>query len=65
MVAFVQTMGGYSVEVNDKPFGWISKERGFFTDPTVVKDFLEISSFDLRSIAAKVDEVRSQKYCMP
>lgn len=50
--------GGYEVMVNHKHFGWISRENGFFTDPTVVKSFLEVSSDDLRKIATKVEETK-------
>jgi hypothetical protein len=58
VVNFTLTAGGYSVTVGGEHFGWISKERGFFTDPTVVKKFLEVSSDDLRRIAEKADEVK-------
>ncbi len=57
MVTFPETGGGVRVEVNGKHFGWISKEHGFFTDPTVVKDFLEVSSFDLRKIAEEAEKI--------
>ena len=51
MVELKQTMGGYEVLVNDKRFGYISQEHGYFTDPTVVKDFIEVSHWDLHFLA--------------
>jgi len=61
MVTFELTVGGHSVKVNDKPFGFISGEHGFFTDPTVVREFLEVSASDLRRIAEEVDRVKGLK----
>lgn len=61
MVEFQMTMGGYAVIVNGKSFGYLQKGIGFFTDPTVVREFLEVSSADLTIIAAKADEVKRDK----
>lgn len=55
MVTFEQTMSGYSVYVDNKLFGWIDKERRFFTDPTVIKEFIQLSPSDLREIADKAE----------
>jgi hypothetical protein len=57
MVAFQQTIGGYKVLVNEECFGYISKERGFFTDPTVVRGFMEVSIEDFRAIQEKIREI--------
>lgn len=57
MVEFRSTMGGYEVRVDGQLFGHIDKD-GFFTDPTVVKDFMRVSSNDLRKIADKTDEYK-------
>ena len=60
MVDFEQTAGGgLRVVVDTKPIGWINKERGFFTDPSIVRELTEVSSRDLRQIAEKADEVKS------
>jgi hypothetical protein len=61
MVDFRLTMGGYEVFVNEQTFGHISKDRGFFTDPTVVKCFMEMSADDLQTIQEKVREVTRQE----
>lgn len=61
MVEFRTTMGGYEVIVDGQPFGHIDKD-GFFTDPTVVKDFMRVSSSDLREIADRVEMYRINKY---
>ena len=53
MVTFELTAGGYTVKVNHQHVGWISRERGFFTDPTAIKEFIEISPADLKTIAEK------------
>ena len=58
MVIFQPTMGGFDVLVNEKIFGRLQKGDGFFTDPTVVRDFLIVSSGDLAKIALKADEVK-------
>ena len=58
MVEFQLTMGGFDVLVNGELFGHLQKDFGFYTDPTVVKKFLVVSSKDLIKIAQKVDEVR-------
>lgn len=57
MLTFKQTMDGYEVLVDGKQFGWISK-RGFFTDSTAVKEFLQVSSAQLREIAEKASLVQ-------
>lgn len=50
-------MGGYKVLVDERCFGYISKERGFFTDPTAVRYFMEVSIEDFQAIQEKVREV--------
>jgi hypothetical protein len=55
MVRFEMTMGGFRVLVNEKGVGHIAADRGFFTGPTEVREFVEISSADLREIAEKAD----------
>jgi len=62
MLSFKQTMGGYEVAVNGESFGHISQEHGFFTDPTVVKKFIEVPSTDLRELAEKVELVKLHGY---
>jgi hypothetical protein len=57
MVNFPPSMGSYEVLVNNKRFGWITDKRGFFTDSMTVKQFMEVSSSDLRLIADFADEV--------
>ena len=57
MVEFRHTMGGYEVRVDGNPFGHIVK-NGFFTDPTVVKNFMRVSSDDLRKIADKAEDYK-------
>ena len=59
MVRFDLTAGGFSVVVNGKALGYISKDRGFFTDSTVIQEFVEVSSRDLRFIAEKAEEVQN------
>jgi len=59
MVTYPSTAGGYEVLVNGKPFGWISKERGFFTDPTRLNTFIEVLPSDLRRIADAIEKVRA------
>lgn len=59
MVEFGTSAGGYEVRVDGKLFGYIDK-NGFFTDPTVVKSFMRVSSDDLRQIADKVEEYKNQ-----
>ncbi|MDP3710845.1 MAG: hypothetical protein Q8R29_03975 [bacterium] len=60
MVEFEMTMGGFKVLVglDRKTFGYISRNEGFFTDPTTIQKFMIVSSDDLREIARKTDEVR-------
>jgi hypothetical protein len=62
MVNFQLTMGGYEVSVNDQHIGWLSQERGFFTDPTVIKKFIEISCSDLRHIAQEAEALQKTGY---
>lgn len=63
MVEFKLTAGGgFEVLVDGKSFGYLQKSRGFFTDPTVVKDFLVVSPEDLVEIAKKADEIKTQGY---
>jgi hypothetical protein len=50
MVNFIPSMGGFRVEVDGEPFGAIDA-TGFFTGPTVVRDFLRVRPADLRTIA--------------
>jgi len=59
MVAFKQTMGGYEVLINDEPFGFINRERGFFTDPTVVKSFMTVNIADFEMIVWKIRKVQN------
>lgn len=56
MVRFPLTMGGHEVLVDGKKMGYI-ESRGFFTDPTVVREFTEVSPDDLRAIADKAEEI--------
>ncbi|EKE08715.1 MAG: hypothetical protein ACD_17C00031G0001 [uncultured bacterium] len=62
MVEFQMTAGGYQVFVDEKPFGYISRERGFFTDPTVIKEFVAVNNYDLRAIADKAEEVQGVRF---
>jgi hypothetical protein len=50
-------MGGYAVLVNETCLGYISEERGFFTAPTVVQCFMEVSIKDFQAIQEKISEV--------
>ncbi len=65
MVNFKLTMGGYDAEVNGQLFGHISKERGFFLDPTTIRVFLEVPEKDLEVIALKAQEVRKYGNVLP
>lgn len=56
MVRFSLTMGGHEVLVGGKKIGYI-ESRGFFTDPTVIREFMEVSPDDLRAIADKAEEI--------
>ena len=62
MLTFERTAGGYKVLVNNKHFGWIDKDDGFFSDSTVIKEFIPVSANDLRQIADKAEEVRKLGY---
>ncbi|MFC1615082.1 hypothetical protein ACFL22_00800 [Patescibacteria group bacterium] len=58
MVEFKQAAsGGFEVLVNGNSFGYIDKNHGYFTDSSVVKEFMNVSSEDLVSIAQKAKEV--------
>ena len=60
MVRFELTDGAsFIVFVNEKPFGWVSKQHGFHVDSTVVNDFIEVTASDLRKIADKIDELKA------
>jgi hypothetical protein len=59
MVTFPMTMGGHEVRVNGHHFGWLSKKNGFFTDSTVVSEYLEVSPKDLREIAEKAERIKA------
>ena len=58
MVKFQPTMGGFDVFVDGELFGRLCRNHGFYTDSTVVKKFLVVSSKDLIKISKKTDEVR-------
>ncbi len=58
MLEFRPSAGGLDVFIDEKLFGRISKEHGFFTGSSVVKGFLVVSPEDLIKIAQKADEVR-------
>lgn len=60
MVTFTLTASGFTVRVDDKAIGYISRERGFFTDPTVLKSFTVIDPEDLRTIANQVDMIQDR-----
>jgi len=62
VVTFDETMGGLAVMVNGKPFGHISKEHGFFTDSTVIREFIKVSASELREIAKKSEEEERAKH---
>ena len=59
-LTFLPTQAGYQVSVNNITVGYISRERGFFTDPTAVASFVVISPQDLRVIADKVDDIQDR-----
>lgn len=61
MVDFERTMGGFDVLVNGQLFGRLMNGIGFFTDATVVRGHLEVSSRDLQTIALKADEIKRIK----
>lgn len=65
MVEFRETMGGFDVLVDGKLFGRLQKGNGFFTDPTVVREFLVVSPGDLIRIALKADEVKKHGNLIP
>ncbi|MDE1970179.1 MAG: hypothetical protein KGI50_01200 [Patescibacteria group bacterium] len=65
MLEFKRTAGGFAVHVNGQLFGHISKERGFFTDSSVVKAFLEVSPDDLEQIVHKAKEVMTHGVNIP
>lgn len=62
MLTFRETMGGYEVLIDGKQFGWISKENGFFTDPTAVKEFIKVSPSQLMEIAKNVELIKQLGY---
>ena len=53
MIKIDITMGGYSVEINEQPFGYIDKD-GFFLDMRSTDKFLRISNSDLKQLAQEV-----------
>lgn len=61
MVSFRLSMGGFNVLIDEKVFGHVSRDRGFFIGPSVVKELMEISSEDLRVIASEVDSIKTGK----
>lgn len=65
MVEFKLTMGGFEVVVNGKTFGHLQKGDGFFTGPTVMREFLVVSPRDLVQIAKKADEVKRHGSSIP
>ena len=65
MVTFKLSMGGFDVLVDGKLFGYLQKGDGFFTDSTVIKDFMKVSSADLTEIARKADEVKTHGNGIP
>lgn len=52
-------MEGVSVEVDSLPFGHID-ELGFFTDPTVIREFMRVSPGDLKKIAERAEEISAR-----
>ena len=50
----------YKVLVNDRHIGYV-RESGFFTDSTVITQFIEVSAADLQAIAEKIIQIRSVK----
>lgn len=62
MIDFHMTMGGFDVLKGGTRtrtlVGHISREYGFFIDPTTIQKFVALSLDDLRDIAYKVDQVR-------
>ena len=65
MVSFEQTMGGFRVLVDGKPFGHLQRGTGFFTDSTVVREFTAVCRNDLERIARKADEVERHGNVIP
>lgn len=63
MVDFSMTASnGYKITVNGKSFGYLHPSRGFFTDSTVIDEFLEVSPEDLHKIAEKSKEIKEKGY---
>ena len=58
MLNFRPSMSGFEVQLNEKTFGHIDKEHGFFTSSTFIEDFVALSEEDLRKIADKVREIK-------
>jgi hypothetical protein len=58
MVEFRATTGGFDVLIDKKLFGHLKRGDGFFTSPTVVREFLVVSPEELNEIALKADEVK-------
>ncbi len=50
----------YKVLINGKHIGYV-RESGFFTDSTIIKQFVEIAAADLQAIAEKIIRMRSLK----
>ncbi|MBI2637442.1 MAG: hypothetical protein HYW88_00945 [Candidatus Sungbacteria bacterium] len=65
MVKFTLTMGGFDIFVDEKFFGRLQKNDGFFTDPTVTKEYLVVSSKDLITIALKAEEAKNYGNVIP
>ena len=65
MVTFELSMGGFDVLVDGKLFGRLQRGDGFFTDSTLVKSYMTVSSADLIEIALKADEVKRYGNTIP
>lgn len=58
MVRFELATCGFDVWVDNKLFGRLMGNVGFFTSPTAIREYIEVSSDDLTQIALKADEVK-------
>lgn len=61
MVTFPLTQGGVEVHVNGRCVGAIQPQEGFFTSPTLLREFATISAPDLRKIADKAEEMKTPR----
>jgi hypothetical protein len=57
------TMGGYEVLKGETTIGYIGSGRqGFFTSPSTIKAFVDLSPDDLRQIAEGIEKCQKHKY---